>query len=239
MIQTHHLRIRFPLFALKLLPLLLCFPLFSLAQLKTISGMVTDESGNPIPDISVIVQNTKTGTKTDANGHYSIQAASGATIVFSSTNAETATLVIGSNNVYDIGLKLKVSGMSDVVVIGYGRQRKVNLVGAVSTVNVDEKMTARALPNITSGLSGLVPGLAATQSPAWPAVTALHCSSADSVLSNNSDPLIVVDGMPDVDINRVNVNDIEIDIRFERCHFRFRLRIQGRQRRHPDHDQIR
>ena len=209
MIQTHHLRIRFTLFALKLLPLLLCFPLFSLAQLKTISGMVTDESGNPVPDVSVIVQNTKTGTKTDANGHYSLQAAPGATVVFSSTNTETATVVIGNNNVYDIGLKLKVGGLSDVVVVGYGRQRKVNLVGAVSTVNVDQKMTARALPNITAGLSGLVPGLAATQT------TGMAGSNGASLLirglgtSNNSDPLIVVDGMPDVDINRVNVNDIE------------------------------
>jgi len=81
MIQNHPLQIKIPLFALKLLIPLLCFPLFSLAQLKTISGIVTDETGSPIPDVSVIVQNTKTGTKTDASGHYSIQATAGATIL--------------------------------------------------------------------------------------------------------------------------------------------------------------
>src|SRR6185312_16289244 len=106
-------------------PTLTLFSLIFPGSIENDFRNVTDESGNPVPDVSVIVQNTKTGTKTDANGHYSLQAAPGATVVFSSTNTETATVVIGNNNVYDIGLKLKVGGLSDVVVVGYGRQRKV------------------------------------------------------------------------------------------------------------------
>ena len=145
----------------------LCFfflsPFFSSAQLKTISGIVTDESGTPLPDITVTVQKTKTATKTNETGRYTIAAEVGATLVFSATNAETAMILVGDQSEYNLTLKLKVTALTDVVVVAYGKQKKVNLVGSVSTVNVDEKMTGRPLPNISTGLSGLVPGLAVTQ----------------------------------------------------------------------------
>ncbi len=95
---------------------------------------------------------------------FSINAAVGATLVFSYGNREAARVVVGSENEYPVKLAQQVNALNDIVVIGYGRQKKVNLVGAVGTVNVDEKLSGRAIPNISAGLSGLVPGLAATQS---------------------------------------------------------------------------
>ncbi|MEP6748998.1 MAG: TonB-dependent receptor [Bacteroidota bacterium] len=188
---------------------MLFISLFSAAQLKTISGVVTDTSGIPVPGVSVTVQKSKGGTTTDIKGHFSINAAVGATLVFSSANSESITTTVGSQSEYNIRLVQRVSALNDVVVIGYGRQKKVNLVGSVGTVNVDDKLTGRALPNISEGLTGLVPGLSATQSTGMAGRNGAALLIRGLGTPNNSSPLIVVDGIPDVDINRVNVNDIE------------------------------
>ncbi|MEP6728603.1 MAG: TonB-dependent receptor [Bacteroidota bacterium] len=188
---------------------LLLISLFSAAQLKPISGVVSDTAGIPLQGVSVTVQKSKGGTSTDIKGHFTINAAAGATLVFSSANTETTTVTVGNATEYNIRLVQRVSALNDVVVIGYGRQKKVNLVGSVGTVNVDEKITGRALPNISAGLSGLVPGLAATQSTGMAGRNGAALLIRGLGTPNNSSPLIVVDGIPDVDINRVNVNDIE------------------------------
>jgi len=183
--------------------------LVSAAQLKTISGIVTDPAGAPLQGVTITVQKAKTGTSTDASGRFSLRAAEGATLVFSSANSETKTVTVGNATEYNVSLVQKISALNDVVVVGYGRQKKVNLVGAVGTVTVDQKITGRALPNISEGLTGLVPGLAATQSTGMAGRNGASLLIRGLGTPNNSTPLIVVDGMPDVDINRVNVNDIE------------------------------
>jgi TonB-linked SusC/RagA family outer membrane protein len=202
-------RIKVPLFALKLFCILSFLPLFSLAQTKSVSGTVTDESGSPLPNISVVVQNGAAGTATDGKGHYQLNASVGATLVFTSVNYETVNITIDNRSVYNISMKPKNGGMAEVVVVGYGTQKKVNLLGSVGTVNVDSKITGRALPNISEGLTGLVPGLSATQSTGMAGRNGAALLIRGLGTPNNSAPLIVVDGIPDVDINRVNVNDIE------------------------------
>src|SRR4030095_6253649 len=209
MLKLHCLRINYLLSAVTLLFLFFLLPFFSVAQLKTISGVVTDESGNPLSGITVTVQNTKTATVTNEKGRYTINAATGSVLLFSATNTETASVDVGDQSEYNITLKQKVTALIDVVVVAYGRQKKVNLVGSVSTVNVDEKMTGRPLPNISSGLSGLVPGLSVTQNSGMAGRNGAVLVIRGLGTSNNSNPLIVVDGMPDVDINRIDVNDIE------------------------------
>ncbi|MDF2188186.1 TonB-dependent receptor [Paraflavitalea sp. CAU 1676] len=207
--QTLHLRTKVPLSVIQLFCLFFLLPLFSLAQLKTISGTVKDETGAPLPDITVMVRGAAAGTKTDEKGAFTISAANGAELIFSSTTHETVTLKVDERAEYNVALKLKVTSMTDVVVVGYGRQKKVNLVGAVSTVTVDEKLTSRSVPNVSSGLSGLVPGLQATQSTGMAGRNGASLVIRGLGTVNNASPLIVVDGMPDIDINRVNVNDIE------------------------------
>jgi len=188
---------------------LLTVSLYAVAQVRTVTGVVKDMAGNPLSGVSILVQKTNTGTTTDSGGRYSIRAAAGATLIFSSANGATAKVTVGDKAEYNVMLEPKVSALNDVVVVGYGRQRKVNLVGAVGTVNVDEKMTGRAIPNISVGLSGMVPGLTATQSTGMAGRNGAALLIRGLGTPNNSNPLIVVDGIPDVDINRVNVNDIE------------------------------
>lgn len=199
-------------YSLRRLTFLLTFIFISLvstAQLKTISGVVTDTTGSPLQGVSVVVQKSKTGTSTDASGRFTIKAAAGATLLFSYASTATARVTVGDATEYNVRLAPPISALNDVVVIGYGRQKRVNLVGAVGTVNVDEKITGRSLPNISEGLTGLVPGLSATQSTGMAGRNGASLLIRGLGTPNNSSPLIVVDGIPDVDINRVNVNDIE------------------------------
>lgn len=197
---------------LRKLPFLLSFiflSLISTAQVKKITGTVTDSTGSPLQGVSVIVAKSKTGTSTDASGRFTINAAVGATLLFSYGNHEAARVTVTEEMEYRVKLANQISALNDIVVIGYGRQKKVNLVGAVGTVNVDEKISGRALPNISEGLTGLVPGLSATQSSGMAGRNGASLLIRGLGTPNNSAPLIVVDGIPDVDINRVNINDIE------------------------------
>src|SRR5690606_32518369 len=126
--QTRHLRIKVPLFVTSLLMLFFLVPLFSSAQMKSISGTVKDSLGAPIPDVSVTVLNSNAGAKTGADGRYTLSASVGATIVFSSLNYETTTEIVDERSEYNVSMKSTVTSMTDVIVVGYGKQKKVNLV---------------------------------------------------------------------------------------------------------------
>src|SRR6187399_3121059 len=206
---TCYLRTKPLLFVFLLLIFSFLVPLFSSAQMKTISGVVKDSTGAPVPNISVTVQKSSVGTKTDELGRFTISAAIGSTLIFSSATFETFMTTVNDRNEYVVSLLPKITSMSDVVVVGYGRQKKVNLVGAVGTVNFDEKITGRALPNVSSALSGAVPGLSAVSTTGMAGRNGAQLLIRGLGTVNNSSPLIVVDGMPDVDINRLNMNDIE------------------------------
>jgi TonB-linked SusC/RagA family outer membrane protein len=189
--------------------LFLLIPFVSFGQQKSIKGVVKDEAGAVLPNISVLITKTSVGTTTDEKGSFKINAAIGDEILFTATGREDYTLKVDAKNEYVVVLKSKTSDLNEVVVVGYGRQRKVNLVGAVSQVNVDEKLTSRALPNVSSALSGLVPGLQAIQSSGMAGNNDASLIIRGLGTVNNASPLIVVDGMPDVDINRININDVE------------------------------
>lgn len=187
---------------------LLC-PQFSIAQQKAITGVVIDENGELLPNITILLKKNSTNTQSDQKGKFKINASEGDEILFTSINFEEVILKIDLKSDYIVTLKNKTSALNEVVVVGYGRQKKVNLVGAVTQVNFDEKLVSRALPNVSSALSGLVPGLQAVQSSGMPGNNDASLLIRGLGTVNNASPLIVVDGMPDVDINRININDVE------------------------------
>jgi TonB-linked SusC/RagA family outer membrane protein len=179
-------------------------------QQRTISGRVTDDAQQPLPGVTISVNGTTTGTVTDANGNYSLRVTSASgTLVVTSLGFQRLEVPFSSQPTVNIHLKADQKALGEVVVVGYGTQRKVNLVGAVSAVRVDEKITSRALPNASSALSGLVPGLAVTQNSGMAGRNQSGLLIRGLGTVNNASPLVVVDGMPDVDINRINMNDVE------------------------------
>ncbi|MBD0298583.1 MAG: SusC/RagA family TonB-linked outer membrane protein, partial [Flavisolibacter sp.] len=195
--------------SLTLIFLVIAFMQMGLAQ-RPVTGRVTDDKGEALSGVSVVVKGESGGATTTKEGRYSISVPAGKdTLVFSFVGFTAQEVGIGSRNSINVSLVAESRALSDVVVVGYGRQRKVNLVGAVSAVTVDEKITNRTLPNVSSALSGLVPGLEAVQSSGMAGNNAANLVIRGLGTVNNAGPLVVVDGMPDVDINRININDIE------------------------------
>src|SRR5215204_2255 len=175
-----------------------------------ISGRIIDDTGVPLPGVSVTVKGTSNGVTTDNDGRFNINAPNETdTLVFSFVGFAIQEVAVSGRPVINITMVSDSKTLSDVVVVGYGKQKKVNLVGAVATVNVDEKFTSRTLPNVSSGLSGMVPGLSATQGSGMAGRNNAQLLIRGLGTVNNASPLVVVDGIPDVDINRVNINDIE------------------------------
>jgi TonB-linked SusC/RagA family outer membrane protein len=176
----------------------------------SVSGKISDDKGGALPGVSVVEKGTQNGTSTDANGEYKITVAgSTSVLIFSFIGFSTKEEIVGNRDNISIQLASQDKSLDEVVVVGYGTQKKVNLAGAVSAIKIDDKITNRALSNVSSGLQGLVPGLAVTQNTGMAGRNGAALIIRGLGTVNNASPLVVVDGMPDVDINRLNFNDIE------------------------------
>ncbi|HEY9488126.1 MAG TPA: SusC/RagA family TonB-linked outer membrane protein, partial [Chryseosolibacter sp.] len=179
-------------------------------QIPVAGTITSSEGGEGLPGVNVVVKGTTDGTITDVDGRYSISVPSPeSTLIFSYIGHVTQEVVVGGKSSIDITMTPDITTLSEVVVVGYGTQEKVNMTGAVAAVKIDDKISSRALSNVSSGLSGLVPGLAVTQSTGMAGRNNANLLIRGLGTVNDANPLIVVDGMPDVDINRLNMNDIE------------------------------
>lgn len=179
------------------------------AQNVKITGIVKDNTGEAVIGANVKVKDGTGGTITDIDGHFAIEAPTNATLVVSFIGYTTQEVPLKGRTNVTITLAEDSQALDEVVVIGYGTQKKVNLTGSVSAVKIDEAIASRSITNVSSSLSGLVPGLVVSQTTGFAGGDGASLKVRGLGSINNSDPLIVVDGMPDVDINRINMNDIE------------------------------
>lgn len=212
-----------------LLPLsLICA--VSYAQTLNVTGKITDGEGNsPLPGASIVVKGTSVGTTTDANGEYSIAVEdANTTLVFSFIGYASQEIAVGGRTRIDVSLVPDVQSLEEVVVVGYGTQRRKDLTGAVAHVDAEE-LQAEATSNLTSMLRGNVPGLSVNYN-----ISAKGIGSASDFLvrgetsvrrdeDNDGDfeeqreanqPLVVVDGMLYYgDLSDINPSDVQtIDI---------------------------
>lgn len=180
------------------------------AQSRIIKGEVLDPNGEPLIGVGVMIKNTTVGTITDIDGRYSIQIPDNdAVLSFSYIGFKRKEVKVGSQSMINISLEEESVLMDQVVVVGYGSQKKVNLTGSVATISVDESLAGRSVANVSSALQGLMPGLSVNQSSGMAGNNSAKLLIRGLGTINNADPLIVVDDMPDADINRLNMNDIE------------------------------
>jgi len=129
------------------------------AQKKTIRGTVKDEKGQPVPGVSVVLKGTTTGQVTDVDGKYSLDVPIDArTLVFTFVGMDQQEVIITGRNAIDITLKESVLGLGEVVVVGYGTQKKVDLTGSVSTVSVKEYEKA-PVTDVLDAMQGKVAGV--------------------------------------------------------------------------------
>lgn len=176
---------------------------------KKLTGLVTDEKGEPIIGASILIKGQSKGTVTDLKGKFQIDVASDATLIVSYIGYIPKTVAIENKDFLKIVISEDSRNLDEVVVVGYGTMKKINMTGAVSTVKMDETIASRSLTNVSSGLTGLVPGLSAISNSGMAGSNGASLLIRGMGTVNNANPLIVVDGMPDVDINRINMNDIE------------------------------
>jgi TonB-linked SusC/RagA family outer membrane protein len=181
-------------------------PLQADAQ-NRISGTVTDEMRLPVPGVSIFIKGSKVGATTDNDGKYTIQAAQGAVLIFSYVGSESQELVVGSQANIDVQLKPDSKSLDDVVVVGYGTQKKANLTGAVDQVG-SEYFEERPLPSVTRGLQGVIPNLNIRMTDGKPTRGATYNVRGTTSIGAGGSALVLIDGVAG-DPETLNPNDIE------------------------------
>ncbi|WP_228852351.1 SusC/RagA family TonB-linked outer membrane protein [Aegicerativicinus sediminis] len=190
---------------------LACVVHLSFAQQKTVSGTVIDQSGLPLPGVNVIIQGTSTGTQTDFDGNYSIDASVGNVLIFSYIGMTTQSVTVGSSNTINVTLAEDTAVLDEVVVTALGIKRNAKeLSYSVSTLKSDD-ITETKTPNVATAMVGKVAGLQInTVNNGVNPNTRVVLRGARSLLGDNQ-ALIVVDGFPSSRgvLDRINPNDIE------------------------------
>ena len=171
-----------------------------------VKGKITDENGNPLVKASVIIKSTNIGTTTNENGEFNLDVKDeSAILVISYVGYENKEVSVKGKRTVNIILKQIVAEQQEVVVVGYGSQKKINLTGAIGSVS-GESLEDRPIPNIGRGLQGELSGLNITSSDGQPGrSTTFNIRGYTSI--NGGSPLILVDGVP-TDINNINPNDV-------------------------------
>lgn len=165
------------------------------AQNKTVTGTVTDQAKLSIPGVNVIVKGTNRGASTDFDGKYSVSAAPGETLVFTFVGFIKKEQVVGASNSYNVSLDAENSSLNEVVVIGYGTQKKKLTTGAISGIKT-ENFTERPISRIDQGLIGQVAGVRVKQTTGLPGQPfSIEIRGSGSITAGN-EPLYVVDGFP-------------------------------------------
>jgi TonB-linked SusC/RagA family outer membrane protein len=179
-------------------------------QNKTVRGKVTDEQGKPVPDVSVLQKGSSNGTITSATGDFSISVPENAILVFTSVGYTDQEMPVGDKSTINLQLKGLAQYLTDVVVVGYGTQKKVTVTGAVSSVKGENLLKSPAV-DLTNSLAGRLPGLVVIQTSGEPGYDGASVKIRGTNTIGNSDPLIVIDGVPDRDggLGRLNPRDVE------------------------------
>ncbi|GAC1309536.1 MAG: TonB-dependent receptor [Mucilaginibacter sp.] len=189
---------------------LFCFLFINSAFAQNISvkGKVTDAAtGETLVGVSVSVKGTTQGTQTDVSGAYSIAAPANATLSFTYIGYASQDVVVNGRNNIDVKLQAENNQLQQVVVVGYGTQRKIDVTGSVSTVKGDE-IAKQSSPNAISALQGKVAGLNIVNSGA-PGSSPQVTIRGTGTIFGNTNVLYVVDGVWYNDINFLNPNDID------------------------------
>ena len=179
----------------------------SLAMDITVSGRVTDASGQPLPGVTVSLPGTTTGTATDIDGKYSLTVPEGTPLVFSFIGFETQTIAIGERSVIDIVLAEDMTSLDEVVVVGYGTQKKTSVTAAVSSID-GEEISKLPVTNLSNGLGGRLAGVIVRQGSGEPGRDGSNIYIRGISSTGNSQPLLIVDGIPR-DFQKLDPNTIE------------------------------
>lgn len=173
-----------------------------------VKGTVSGDDGEPLIGVTIKTDKGKDGTITDINGFYELQLPEPSVLTYNYIGYTPEKIKVGKSEVKNITLKNSDILLNDVVVVGYGTQKKINLTGSVQSVSSDE-ILKRSVSNGSSALQGIVPGLTAVQSSGQPGADAASLKIRGlGSLNSTTSPLILIDGV-EGDMNRIDLNSIE------------------------------
>ncbi len=177
---------------------------------KLIKGIVTDESGQPMPGVSVVIRGTTSGTATGVDGDFSMQVPETATIVFSFVGYHSQEMGVAGKNEFKIALQPETKKLDEVVVVGYGTTKVKDLTGAVASVGAVELEKSNAT-NVASILEGKAAGVMVAIGAAKPGEPVRLRVRGSTSLKGSNEPLYVVDGVPveQADMIAINPSDIQ------------------------------
>lgn len=175
-----------------------------------VSGKVVDrDDGSPLPGVNVLLKGTQTGTSTNPNGEYHLTVPEGAdTLIFSYIGYQTQQVAIDGRTTINIALHAQILHGQQLVVVGYGTQQKENLTGAVAPIKSSD-ISTKPVGQVSEALQGVAPGVTVTQSNGQPGNDTGTIRIRGVGTLNNSNPLILVDGVPYNNIDDVNASDIQ------------------------------
>ncbi len=180
-------------------------------QQLIVTGTITDsETGEPMPGVNIVIKGTNNGSISDISGKYTLPSPSGnATLVFSFIGYVTQEIPLNSRTLIDVSLVSEIKGLDEVVVVGYGTQKKVNLTGSVSSIS-SEVLENRPVPNVGTALLGVSPNLNIELSGygGEPGASVNWNIRGMGSISGNDSPLILVDGV-EMDISSLDPSNIE------------------------------
>ena len=177
------------------------------AQRVTVSGTVTDTQGNPLPGTTVQVKGTTAGVLTDGSGRYSVDVAGPQSVlVFSFVGYNPREITVGNQTTINVNLVESLLGLDEVVVVGYGTQKKLNLTAAVDQVT-NETLENRSVPNLTQGLKGVLPNLNINLLDGKPIQAPSYNIRGTTSIGQGGSALVLIDGV-EGDPSLLNPNDI-------------------------------
>jgi TonB-linked SusC/RagA family outer membrane protein len=193
-----------------LMLLMLFTTLTALAQSANVSGTVKDETGESVPGATVLVKGTQTGTVTDIDGNFSIQAAPGDILVVSFIGYSSREITVQSGQtIYAVAIDVSMSDLSEVVVVGYGSQIKKEVSGSIQSIG-SEELKDMPVSTIAQKLQGRLAGVQINQTTGQPGQGMNVRIRGQLSVSGGSAPLYVVDGFPITgDINSINPDEID------------------------------
>lgn len=177
-------------------------------EVITITGTVTEVSGDPLPGVNVIVKGTKTGTSTDFDGKFSLKVPKNAVLSISYLGFETQEVKIVGQKSVTVKLKAELESLNEVVVIGYGTARKSDLTGSVTSIS-GESLNKLANANVAETLTGRLAGVQVTSTEGSPDAAIKIRVRGGGSITQDSSPLLIVDGFPVNSISDISPSDIE------------------------------
>ncbi|WP_369048705.1 SusC/RagA family TonB-linked outer membrane protein [Tenacibaculum sp. UWU-22] len=191
---------------------LLVFMLFSFclihAQEKAIEGIITDsETGETVVGAAVVVKGTSNGTSTDFDGKFTIKTKTGSILTVTSLGYKPKEITVGTSNKITISLQPNVSVLNEIVVVGYGTQKKTDITSAVSNVKVDDVLKDRPITNVLEAVQGVVPGMQITSNSGEPGDLGLSVNIRGFTSINGGTPLFLLDNV-EISPSDINPQDI-------------------------------